>query len=75
MASTLPEAARPMFKLMVDMLAELDKQVAVLDREIAQRATEDEVARRLITIPRDRSYRGDGHHRAGSTDRDAPQGL
>ena len=27
MASTLPEAARPMFKLMVDMLAELDRQI------------------------------------------------
>lgn len=51
MASSLPEAARPMFKLMVDLLAELNKRVAVLDREIAQRAKEDEAARRLMTIP------------------------
>lgn len=38
MTSSLPAAARPMFKRMVDMLADLDKQVAVLDREIARRA-------------------------------------
>lgn len=51
MTSTLPAAAQPMFKLMIAMLAELDKQVAVLDREIARRAKEDEAARRLMTIP------------------------
>ncbi len=48
---TLPKAARPMFAMMVDMLAELDKRIAVLDKEIARRAREDEVARRLMTIP------------------------
>ncbi|WP_380878616.1 IS110 family transposase [Sphingomonas sp. DBB INV C78] len=51
MTSSLPEAARPMFKLMVDLLAELDKQISVLDREIARRAKEDAAARRLMTIP------------------------
>lgn len=51
MALSLPEAARSMFKLMVDLLVELNKRVAVLDREIAQRAKEDEAARRLMTIP------------------------
>jgi transposase len=51
MAATLPEAARPMFAMMVDMLAELGKRVAALDKEIARRAREDEVARRLMTIP------------------------
>ena len=51
MASTLPDAARPMFKLMVNLLAELDKQISVLDRGIAWRAKEDEAARRLMTIP------------------------
>ena len=51
MAATLPEAARPMFAMMVDMLAELDKRVAALDKEITHRAREDEVARRLMTIP------------------------
>lgn len=48
---TLPEAARPMFAMMVDMLGELDKRIAALDKEIARRAREDEVARRLMTIP------------------------
>ena len=51
MSATLPEAARPMFAMMVDMLAELGKRVAALDKEIARRAREDEVARRLMTIP------------------------
>ncbi|MBB4088135.1 Transposase [Sphingomonas carotinifaciens] len=48
---TLPEAARPMFAMMADMLAELDKRITSLDKEIARRAREDEVARRLMTIP------------------------
>jgi transposase len=48
---TLPEAARPMFAMMVDMLADLDRRIAQLDKEIARRAREDEVARRLMTIP------------------------
>ena len=51
MASTLPQAARPMFKLMVELLDQLDKQIHVLDREIARRAKEDEAARRLMSIP------------------------
>ncbi|WP_339500454.1 IS110 family transposase, partial [Pseudomonas canadensis] len=51
MAATLPEAARPMFAMMGDMLAELDKRVAALDKKITRRAREDEVARRLMTIP------------------------
>ena len=41
----------PMFQLMVDLLGELDRQIAELDKEIARRAREDEVARRLMTIP------------------------
>lgn len=40
-----------MFKLMVDLLAELDKRIAVLDREIARRTKEDEAARRPMAIP------------------------
>ena len=51
MASSLPEAALPMFKLMIDLLAELDERIATLDREIARRAKEDVAARRLMTIP------------------------
>lgn len=48
---TLLEAARPMFAMMVDMLADLDRRIAELDKGIARRAREDEVARRLMTIP------------------------
>jgi transposase len=51
MASSLPEAARTMFRLMLDLLGELDGKVADLDKEIARRAREDEVSRRLMTIP------------------------
>lgn len=49
--STLPEAARPMFQLMVQLLGDLDARIATLDREIARRVKEDEDARRLMTIP------------------------
>ncbi|EIG56015.1 transposase, partial [Bradyrhizobium sp. WSM1253] len=51
MASSLPEAARPMFRVMLDLLAELNGKVADLDKEITRRAREDEVSRRLMTIP------------------------
>ncbi|MDH2134428.1 IS110 family transposase [Sphingobium yanoikuyae] len=51
MTSSLPEAARAMLRVMTDMLAELDDRIADLDKEIARRAREDEVARRLMTIP------------------------
>ncbi|HET7163576.1 MAG TPA: IS110 family transposase [Pseudolabrys sp.] len=51
MAGSLPEAARAMFRLMLDQLASLNGRIAVLDKEIARRAREDEVSRRLMTIP------------------------
>jgi transposase len=51
MASSLPEAARAMFRLMLDLLAGLKGKIADLDREIARRAREDEVSRRLMGIP------------------------
>src|SRR3984893_17808309 len=44
MASSLPEAARAMFKVMLDLLDELDGRIAELDKEIARRAREDEVS-------------------------------
>jgi transposase len=47
----VPAAARPVLEAMLEMLAELDRRIAVLDREIARRAREDETARRLMTIP------------------------
>jgi transposase len=51
MASSLPEAALAMFRLMLDLLAGLNGKIADLDKEIARRAREDEVSRRLMTIP------------------------
>lgn len=47
----LPASAVPVFQLMLETLAQLDKQIAVLDVEIARRAKQDPVARRLMTIP------------------------
>ena len=51
MASSLPEAAGAMFRLMLDLLAGLNGKIADLDKEIARRAREDEVSRRLLTVP------------------------
>lgn len=51
MGATLPKAARTMLQLMAQQLSGLDEQIAVLDKEIARRAREDEDARRLMTIP------------------------
>jgi transposase len=50
-AASLPQAARAMFRVMLGMLGELGRQIVDLDKEIALRAREDEVARRLMTIP------------------------
>jgi transposase len=47
----VPELARPILPMLIESLRGLDEQVARLDREIAQRAKEDETARRLMTIP------------------------
>lgn len=51
LGSSLPQAARAMFRVMLGMLEELDAQIAGLDKEIARRAREDDIARRLMTIP------------------------
>jgi transposase len=51
LASSLPAAALAMFRLMLDLLAGLNSKIADLDREIARRAREDEVSRRLMTFP------------------------
>lgn len=40
---SLPQAARGMFRVMLALLEELDRQIAVLDKEIARREREDEV--------------------------------
>ena len=47
----IPDAARDVFRLLLDSLGSLDAKLAELDREIARRAREDAVARRLMTIP------------------------
>jgi transposase len=47
----VPPGARPVLKLLIEMVEELDRRIAELDREIARRAREDETARRLMTIP------------------------
>lgn len=51
MGSSLPEAARPMFRTMLDLLEVLNGKIGELDKEIARRAREDVMARRLMTIP------------------------
>ena len=51
MASSLPDAARAMFRLMLDLIASLDGKIAALDKEIARRARDEEVSRRLMTVP------------------------
>jgi len=51
MMSSLPEAAHAMFRVMLDLLDSLNDKIADLDKEIAMRAREDDVSRRLMTIP------------------------
>jgi transposase len=51
MANSLPGAARAMFRVMLDLLTELSSKIVDLDKEIARRAREDEVSRRLMTVP------------------------
>lgn len=47
----LPDMARPVPEVLVEALCALDERTRLLDNEIARRAKEDEVARRLMTIP------------------------
>ena len=49
--SSLPEAATSMFRTMLDLLEKLNDKISDLDKEIARRAREDTIARRLMTIP------------------------
>jgi transposase len=51
MGSSLPDAATPMFRTMLDLLEALNGKIRELDKEIARRAREDVIARRLMTIP------------------------
>jgi transposase len=51
MGSSLPDAATPMLRTMLDLLTVLNQKISELDKEIARRAREDVIARRLMTIP------------------------
>jgi len=51
MGSSLPDAATTMFRTMLSLLKELNCKIDELDKEIARRAREDVIARRLMTIP------------------------
>jgi transposase len=72
--SSLPESARTMFRMMADLLEELDDRIAELDKEIARRAREDTVARRLMTIPGRGTDHGHGDHRSCAAGGDLRQG-
>lgn len=50
-ASCLPEEARATLLVLVETKTRLDDQITKLNAEISQRAKENEVARRLMTIP------------------------
>jgi len=50
-ASGLPEEVRSTLSLLVQTVTTLDEKISLLDKEIARRAREDEVARRLMSIP------------------------
>lgn len=48
---SLPETARAMIGVLVDMVSLLDERIARLDQEIRRRAREEDVPARLMTIP------------------------
>ncbi len=50
-ASAMPDEARATLSVLIEMKVRLDDQIAKLDAEIRRRAKENEVARRLMTIP------------------------
>jgi transposase len=50
-ACPLPEEARPILQVLITSLKDLDEKIALLDVEIAKRAKEDPLARRLMSIP------------------------
>ena len=49
--SGLPDDARSTLEVLVGTLAQLETQIGKLDAEIARRAKESDVARRLMTVP------------------------
>ena len=49
--AAVPEGVRSVCTVLIESLAVLDRQIVLLDQEIIRRSREDEVARRLMTIP------------------------
>jgi transposase len=49
--SSIPDAARAIFRTVLDLFEELNEKIGDLDKEIARRAREDAIARRLMKIP------------------------
>jgi transposase len=47
---SLPETARPILSVLIEMLGLLDERIKLLDIEIARRAKEDDLARRLMSV-------------------------
>jgi transposase len=50
-ATGLPEVARSICQMLITALGELNQKICELDREIMQRARQDEGVRRMMTIP------------------------
>ena len=50
-STDLPQQARAVLAVIVESLQALQAQIALLDKEIAARAKQDPVAKRLMTIP------------------------
>jgi transposase len=50
-ASSVPESARTILKVLIGTFEALEAQIQELDAEIARRAKADPVARRLMTVP------------------------
>ena len=48
---SLPETAKAMLEVLVDMMGLLDERITRLDQEIRHRAREEDVSSRLMTIP------------------------
>ncbi len=71
--SGLPADAIPTLKTLIAALAHLEAEIKELDAEIARRAKENDVARRLMTVPVSAAYR-DGHTRPLRRRPNFPQG-
>ena len=69
----LPSIVTELCKLLLHHVGALDEQISALDRQVRERAREDETARRLMTIPASRPDLRDSLGSAGTTARDLCQ--